>query len=465
MIFEQHYLECLSQASYFIGDESTGRAVVVDPRRDIAPYLASAAEHAMTIELVLETHFHADFLSGHLELAAATGASIAYGSVAEPEFQARKLTHGERISLGEVELEIRHTPGHTPESISIVVFESGEDAVPYGVLTGDTMFIGDVGRPDLLSSIGVTKEELASSLFDSLHEQLLTLPDETRLYPGHGAGSSCGKNLSSDTSCSIGTQRQNNYALQPMSKADFIDVVTEGQTSPPAYFSFDAALNKAIRPLFDESVAPAALELDAVLAAQQDGAIVLDSRTPEDFAAGHLAGSINVGLAGRYSEFAGGIITAGSTIVLVTDEGYEAESTTRLARIGFDDVLGYLATPLQAFSSSPDHVVRSSRVDAAAVSTALADVADLQLLDVRQPGETADGVIEGALIIPLTQLSERINELDPERQTLVYCAGGFRSMIASSKLEREGFTDVTDLLGGYGAWTGADQPVVLPASV
>ena len=202
-----------------------------------------------------------------------------------------------------------------------MVFESGEDAVPYGVLTGDTMFIGDVGRPDLLSSKGVTKEELASSLFDSLHQQLLTLPDETRLYPGHGAGSSCGKNLSSDTSCSIGTQRQNNYALQPMPRADFINVVTAGQTAPPAYFSFDAALNKAIRPLFDENVTPAALHLEAVLTAQQDGAIVLDSRAPEDYAAGHLVGSINVGLGGRYSEFVGGIIAAGTAIVLVADEG------------------------------------------------------------------------------------------------------------------------------------------------
>jgi len=230
MIFEQHYLDCLSQASYFIGDETTGRAVVVDPRRDISPYLESAAEHQMSIELILETHFHADFLSGHLEMATATGARIAYGSAAEPEFEARKLEHGERISLGQVELEIRHTPGHTPESISIVVYEHANDDVPYGVLTGDTMFIGDVGRPDLLSSVGVTSEELAGSLYDSLHQQLLSLPDETRLFPGHGAGSSCGKNLSSETSCSIGVQRKTNYALQPMSKDEFVAVVTEGQT-------------------------------------------------------------------------------------------------------------------------------------------------------------------------------------------------------------------------------------------
>ncbi|MCO4833502.1 MAG: MBL fold metallo-hydrolase [Acidimicrobiaceae bacterium] len=465
MIFEQHYLECLSQASYFIGDESTGRAVVVDPRRDIAPYLASVEEHGMTIELVLETHFHADFLSGHLEMAEATGAEIAYGSIADPEFPSRKLAHGERISLGEIELEIRHTPGHTPESISIVIYEHGDDAAPYGVLTGDTMFIGDVGRPDLLSSKGVTKEELAGQLYHSLHEQLMTLPDETLLYPGHGAGSSCGKNLSSNTSCSIGVQRENNYAVQPMTKEAFIDVVTEGQTAPPAYFGYDAALNKAIRPLFFEETGSRPLDLAEVLDAQQTRAIVLDSRSPDEFALGHLRGSINVGLAGRYSEFVGGIITAGTPIVIVADEAHENESKTRLARIGFDDVIGHLADPVQAFTNAPKHVVRSSRVEVAGAKAAMAGVADLQVVDVRQPGETADGVIEGATLIALTQLNDRINELDPTKPTLLYCAGGFRSMIASSKLEQAGFTDVTDLLGGYGAWSGAGEPVVVPAGV
>ena len=465
MIFEQHYLECLSQASYFIGDETTGRAVVVDPRRDISPYLESAEEHGMTIELVLETHFHADFLSGHLELAQATGAAIAYGSVAEPEFVFRKLGHRERLSLGQVELEIRHTPGHTPESISIVVFENGDDEIPYGVLTGDTMFIGDVGRPDLMSSKGVTSAELASDLYDSLHEQLLTLPDETRLYPGHGAGSSCGKNLSSDTSCSIGVQRASNYALQPMTKDEFIEVVTHGQTAPPAYFEYDAGLNKAIRPLFDETWPSVPMTLDEVLAAQQRGAVVLDSRSPDEFAAGHLAGSINVGLAGRYSEFVGGIIAPGTAMVIVAEEGREAESRMRLARIGFDQVVGYLDNPPAAFMASPDAVRRSSRVDVGAMKNAMESVADLQIVDVRQPGETAGGVVEGAIIMPLTKLSADFGQLDPTKPTLLYCAGGFRSMIASSKLALEGFTDVSDLLGGYGAWTGAGEPVVVPAGV
>lgn len=463
MIFEQHYLDCLSQASYFIGDESTGKAVVVDPRRDIAPYLQSAAEHSMTIELVLETHFHADFLSGHLELAAATEAPIAYSSVAAPEFATRQLDHGERISLGEVTLEIRHTPGHTPESMSIVVYERADDEVPYGVLTGDTLFIGDVGRPDLLSSVGMTSEDLASSLYDSLHDQLLTLPDATRLYPGHGAGSACGKNLSTDTSSTIGVQRESNYALQPMTRSEFIDVVTAGQTSPPAYFSFSAELNKAERPLFDEDAPPTPLSLDEVLEAQRFGAVILDSRPPEDFAEAHLPGAINVGLAGRYSEFAGSVIPAGSQLVIVADPGREAESITRLARIGYDSVLGFLTDSQHVLATSPLSTATSARI-AVADADPLLNADDVQLVDVRQPGETAAGHVEGAILIPLTRLNDELGQLDPAKPTLLYCAGGFRSMIASSVLGRSGFTQVTDLLGGFGAWTDAQRPVVQPVS-
>jgi hydroxyacylglutathione hydrolase len=265
VIFEQHYLDCLSQASYFIGDETTGRAVVVDPRRDIAPYLETAEAHGMRIELVLETHFHADFLSGHLELAAATGAAIGYGSVADTEFESRKLAHGERITLGEVVLEIRHTPGHTPESISVVVYEHADDEVPYGVLTGDTMFVGDVGRPDLLSSKGISSEEMAAQLYDSIHQQLLTLPDEARVFPAHGAGSACGKNLSTETTSTIGEQRVTNQALAAPSRDDFVRVVTDGQTAPPAYFAFDATRNRQVHAILDETAPPPALELDEVV--------------------------------------------------------------------------------------------------------------------------------------------------------------------------------------------------------
>ncbi len=452
MIFEQHYLDCLSQASYLIGDESSGRAVVVDPRRDIGPYLESAAEHGLSIELVIETHFHADFLSGHLELAAATGAEIAYGSEAETEFESRKLADGERISLGDVVLEVRHTPGHTPESISLVVYEHAGDAAPYGVLTGDALFIGDVGRPDLLSSKGVTSHDLAAQLYDSLHEQLLTLPDGARVFPAHGAGSSCGKNLSTETTSTIGEQRLTNYALAPMAKEDFIRVVTDGQTAPPAYFAYDADRNRHLHPVLDEKAPPPPLDMEQVVRRQRTGAILLDTRDPNEFAIGHLAGAVNVGMGGRYAEFAGGVIQPGAPIVLITEPGMELEAKNRLARIGFDNVVGHLADPVQAMLDNPDEVVQSSRVDVAGLEAARAERPDLQLVDVRQPGETADGTIDGAVLVPLTRLNERLASLDASRPTIVYCAGGFRSSIAASRLAAAGFEDVSDLLGGYGAW-------------
>ena len=458
MIFEQHYLDCLSQASYLIGDETTGRAVVVDPRRDVSAYLESAAEHGLSIELVIETHFHADFLSGHLELAAATGAAIAYGASAQTEFESRKLADGERISLGEVTLEVRHTPGHTPESISVVVYEHPDDETPYGVLTGDALFIGDVGRPDLLSAKGTTSDVLAGQLYDSLHGKLLTLPDATRVYPAHGAGSSCGKNLSTDTWSTIGEQRTSNYALAPMSKDQFVAAVTDGQSAPPAYFSFDAEKNRALHEIFDETVPPTALSLSEVLQHQRDGAIVLDTRDPNEFAVGHLAGSVNVGLSGRYAEYAGGVIQPGATIVLVTEPGTELEARNRLARIGFDSVVGYLEDPIRALQAHAEAVVRSSRVAVAQLVDAIATVEDLQVVDVRQPGETADGVIAGAVLVPLTQLNEKLASLDASRPTVVYCAGGFRSSIAASRMAAVGFEDVSDLLGGYGAWLSAHEP-------
>jgi glyoxylase-like metal-dependent hydrolase (beta-lactamase superfamily II)/rhodanese-related sulfurtransferase len=457
MIFEQHYLECLSQASYFIGDESSGRAVVVDPRRDVSPYLESAAEHGLTIEMVIETHFHADFLSGHLELAAATGAEIAYGSLAETEFDSRKLSDGERISLGEVTLEIRHTPGHTPESISVVVYEQAADSTPYAVLTGDTLFVGDVGRPDLLSSVGVTSEDLAGRLFDSLHQQLLTLPDSTKVYPAHGAGSSCGKNLSSETWSTIGTQRAENYALAPMSKAEFVSVVTEGQTAPPAYFAFDAVLNREERAILDEDAVPPPMTLPEVIEARESGAVLLDTRDPNTFAAGHVIGSVNIGLSGRYAEFAGGILHPDSSIVLITEPGTEREAKNRLARIGFDGVTGHLDQPTAAMAAEPDQVARGSRLDVAKLEEAQQSIPDLQLVDVRQPGETEGGVIPGATLVPLTRLNEQLDSLDSSKPTVIYCAGGFRSSIAASRLVAAGFDDVSDLIGGYGAWDAANS--------
>lgn len=457
MIFTQYYLDCLSQASYLIGDETTGRAVVVDPRRDIAEYVRDATEGGLSIEMVIETHFHADFLSGHLELAEATGAAIAYSSVAETEFDSLELADGQRIELGDIVLEIRHTPGHTPESISIVVWERADDDAPYGVLTGDTLFIGDVGRPDLLSSIGVTREELADLLFDSLHQQLMTLPDSTRVYPAHGAGSACGKNLSSDTWSTIGEQRRSNYALLAEDKQAFFDLVTEGQPPAPSYFIYDAVLNRQDRPLLDEHAVPVGLDLASFDRQVAGGAMIIDGRDPEDFARGHLSGSINVGLNGRYAEFAGSVIPSDVDIVLVVDEGFEREAKNRLARIGFDRVVGHLRSPTMVMIEHPDRVDRASRLSATGFTSRRSEIDGLQLVDIRNPGEVEHGAIPGATSIPVGQLPDRLDELDSGAPTVVYCAGGYRSSVAASVLRQAGFGDVSDILGGFGAWQELQQ--------
>lgn len=452
MHFTQYYLDCLSHASYLIGDTTTGRAVVVDPRRDVEVYLADAAEAGLTIELVIETHFHADFLSGHLELAAATGAEIAYGEVAETEFPSRALRDGERISLGTVTLEVRATPGHTPESISIVVFETPEAEVPYGVLTGDTLFIGDVGRPDLLASFDISAEDLARALHRSLHTQLLTLPDETRVFPAHGAGSACGKNLSTETVSTIGEQRSTNYAVQPMPLERFVELVTADQPSAPGYFTYDAVLNRKDRPLLDEDATPTWLDIDEVLDARDRGATVIDTRDPAEFALGHLVGSVNVGLDGRFAEHAGSVARPDVPVVLVGEPEAVSEAQLRLGRIGFDEVTGALEGGIRAFVERPEVVRRASQLNPVELRRVLARGTAIQLVDVRNPGEVALGSIDGARTIPLAQLPARLAELDPQTPTVVFCAGGYRSSIAASLLRAAGHGDVTDLLGGYGAW-------------
>ncbi len=456
MHFTQYYLDCLSQASYLIGDTTTGRAVVVDPRRDIDEYVHDAADAGLTIEYVIETHFHADFLSGHLELAAATGAEIIYSSVAEPEFAIRAVADGERLELGEVVLEFRHTPGHTPESLSIVVWEHPDDEAPYGVLTGDTLFIGDVGRPDLLASIGFTRDELATKLYDSLHDKLLTLPDATRVFPAHGAGSACGKNLSTETSSTIGEQRSTNYALLADDRESFIELVTEGQPPAPDYFVYDAILNRKERPLLDEEAEPRRLDLAEFDRLVDDGAMVIDGRSPEEFARGHLRGAVNVGLEGRYAEFAGSVVPSDVDIILVVEPGFQREAKNRLGRIGFDRVVGYLDDPLGVLAAHPERTQRASRLTAQQFDARHAEL-DLQLVDVRNPGEYKLGTIAGASSVPVGQLRERASELDPEAPTVVFCAGGYRSSVAASLLRSAGFADVSDVLGGYTAWA-ALQP-------
>ena len=452
MRFTQHYLDCLSQASYFIGDETSGQAVVVDPRRDVSAYLEEAAEQGVRIIGIINTHFHADFVSGHLELATQTGAWIGYGEAAEAEFEFRSLRDAERINLGDVVLEIMTTPGHTPESISIQVFEHADDAVAYGVLTGDALFIGDVGRPDLLASSGTTAAELGAALFDSVQRKLMGLDDSVRLFPGHGAGSACGKNLLAEKQSTIGEQRRTNYACKPMTQQQFVEVVTTGQTAAPAYFAFDAAVNKRRHPVLDETVAAKPLDATEFATAIADGVRVLDVRSVEEYTDAHLIGSLSVPFDGRTAETVGMLLEPSDPIVLITPDGLADETRTRLARIGYDNVRGYLDDPKTYFAAHPEQLERSSRLNVDELDELPADV---QLIDVRGPGEVADGMIPGAVNIPLPQLASRASEVDRERPVVVYCAGGWRSNVAASFLRGAKIPHISDVRGGYNAWASA----------
>jgi len=449
--FTQYYLDCLSQASYLVGDPTTGEAVVVDPRRDVDEYLADAAANGLRIVGIINTHFHADFLSGHLELARETGAWIGYGAGAETEFPVRHLSDGERISLGEVTLEILATPGHTPESISVLVHEHADDEVAYGVLTGDALFIGDVGRPDLLASAGVTAEELGSMLYHSVQHKLMRLDDAVRVFPAHGAGSACGKNLSTERQSTIGEQRRFNYACQPMSESEFIEIVTAGQTAAPSYFAYDANLNKKDRTVRDIDTQVPALSSEQVDRALADGAVLHDARDPQEFGAGYRTGSVNVPADGRMAETIGAVIDPAHPVVVLAPEGREQEVAMRFARIGFDNVIGYVDDAEGYLVSHAEDVIHASRLTTSQVEQAMSSE-DVQVIDIRNAGEVEGGMIPGALHIALPELARRLDEIDGTKPVLVYCAGGWRSSVAASLLRSKGFDDVSDLLGGYGAW-------------
>jgi glyoxylase-like metal-dependent hydrolase (beta-lactamase superfamily II)/rhodanese-related sulfurtransferase len=461
MFFRQYELGCLSLFSYLVGDETTGRAVVVDPQRDISQYLADAEGAGLRIERVIETHFHADFLSGHLEMAAATGAAISYGEAAKTEFAMEPLADGQRLSLGGVTLDVLATPGHTPESISVVVSEQA-GGEPWGVFTGDTLFIGDVGRPDLLSSAGASAEGLARSLYRSLHTKLLALPDAVRVFPAHGAGSACGKNLSTATQSTIGEQRLTNYALQPMSEDDFVAAVTTGQAVAPPYFGFAARTNRSDHDLLDNLEPPPVLSVEEVQRWQADGAVLIDGRPAAEFASGHLRGAVNVGMEGRFAEYAGDIARPGQPIILCTDPDRAGEAKIRLARIGFDRVVGAVGDVPLVLAEHPELAVPALRITAGDFAGWDDSDGPVQVVDVRNPGEQEEGVIPGARRIPLAALLGRLDELDPTMTTVAYCAGGYRSAIAASALTAHGFTLVADILGGYDAWKSAGFPTTKP---
>ncbi len=461
MILKQFYLSCLAHASYLIGDEQTGTAAVVDPQRDTDQYIAFAAEHSLAIKHVFLTHLHADFIAGHLELRDRVGATIYLGAAAKAAYAFTPLRDGEAIEFGSVRLEALETPGHTPESMSIVVYDINVSATqPHAVLTGDTLFIGDVGRPDLRAALGWSATELGSMLFDSLHTKLMALPDQSLVYPAHGAGSLCGKALSKETFSTLGEQRRSNYALQPMSKEAFIKVVTADQPEAPAYFNYDAALNSEERPTLYETLQHInPMTLEEVLALQEVGAQILDTRDPGDFAAAHLVGSINIGLAGQCATWAGTVLDRNHPIVIIADPTRENEAAVRLGRIGFDHVVGYLQDGLQSLQSRPDLTATTERVSAEFAAGMLASSEPPLAIDVRAPGEREKKYIAGSLSVPLNHLQESLEKLPKDRPLLVHCAGGYRSSIAASLLQRHGYRHVNELAGGIVAWETAKLPV------
>jgi len=463
MILKQYYLGCLAHASYLLGDEASATGIVVDPQRDIQQYLKDAETFGLQIRHVFLSHFHADFVAGHLELRDRCGATIHLGAQAKAEYAFVAMKDGDTLNFPGMRLQILETPGHTIESISILVFDLAKDTVkPYAVLTGDTLFIGDVGRPDLRASLGWTADDLGAHLYDSIHNKLLPLPDETLVYPAHGAGSLCGKKLSSDTVSSLGDQRRLNYALQPMSKEEFIRLVTADQPDAPAYFTYDAILNTRERATLDKNLELVLhpIDLDEVLRMGDQGAQILDVRDAAEYAKGHLAGSINIGLGGQYATWAGTVLDRTKPIVIIAEPSREQEAALRLGRIGFDHVKGYLQGGMEALSSRPDLVWPTERVSAPMVAEEMAGADAPLVLDIRNPREWATKHIGGSVNIPLNHLQERMAEIPRNRRIAVHCAGGYRSSIAASILHQYGITNLIEMAGGLAAWEAAKLPVV-----
>jgi glyoxylase-like metal-dependent hydrolase (beta-lactamase superfamily II)/rhodanese-related sulfurtransferase len=457
MYFKQFYLGCLAHASYLIG--SDGEAAVVDPRRDVDSYIDEAREHGLEIKHVIETHLHADFVSGHRELAHRTGAKIYFGAKAGAKFEYVPVREGDQIEMGDVVLRFLETPGHTPESVSVLVIDRSVSDVPKAVLTGDTLFIGDVGRPDLLGA-RMSAQELAGMLYDSLHEKLLALPDSVEVYPAHGAGSLCGRNISSETSSTIGQQRQFNYALKPMPKEEFVRMMTTDLPEAPAYFSRDVAINRDGATELAELPDPAPLPPREVEALQKRGAVVLDTRPAAQFGAGHVPGSLQIGLSGQFASWAGALVPAGSPIVLVAEEEEQVrEARTRLARVGIENVAGYLEGGILSWHEAGLPLATTEQISVEELDARMREGASGRVLDVRRPGEWDAGHISGALHVPLNVLADGVAALPKDEPLSVICAGGFRSSIATSVLEQKGFTKITNVVGGMAAWRGANLEV------
>ena len=476
MQLKQYYLGCLAHASYMIADERTGVAAIVDPQRDIQQYLDDAEANGWKIQYVFLSHFHADFLAGHIELREKTGAHIYLGARAEAEYEFNPVKDGDVIEFGDVRIRVMETPGHTPEGISLQVFDlTNSDAEPHAVLTGDTLFIGDVGRPDLLASIGVTADELADMLYDSVN-RLRKLPDATLVYPAHGAGSMCGKALAKETFSTIGEQKKFNYALQPMSRDEFKAIVTEDQPEVPDYFVHDAIvgnlglevpdyfvhdaiLNRQHRASLEKTMKTSLkpLSVEDVLRLQNSGAQVVDVRDAVDYEGAHLRNVTNIGLDGKYATWCGTVLSHDEPIVVIAEPGGEEEAVMRLGRIGFDNVAGYLEGGMTAVGDQLDLVAKTKRITAPALAEQRDGINPPVVVDIRSEKEWQAGHIEGSVNIPLNHLRERTAELPAQEPFVVHCEGGYRSAIAVSLLEQAGLENAMDLIGGFKAWRTSFQ--------
>ena len=447
MNFKQFYLGCLSHASYYIG--SKDEAAVIDPQRDIQQYIDEANANGQTIKYIIETHSHADFVSGHIELAGKTGAQIVYGSRAATAFPTLKVSDGDELSVGDVTFDILETPGHTPEGITIVARDNSNPAAPRKMFTGDTLFCGDVGRPDLIGSKGFTSEQMGSMLYDSLQEKILTYPDETEIYPAHGAGSLCGKSLSSDTWSTLGAQKATNYALKAMSKEEFVQLVAADQPQVPAYFPKSAERNLAGPAAVEDLPRPVKLSSEQI--ANFDG-IVLDVRPAAEFGARHIPNAVNIGLSGKFATWAGTFIPVGTPVAIAAQTNEQVdEAFMRLARVGLESVLGFI---FMTEYNGPARSIEQSSVGE--VNRLLSD--DAQLIDVRQPGEYTAAHAIGAINLPLNTLPDNIERLDPAKTTYVICQSGYRSSLATSLLENAGFKSLHNVAGGTTAWIEAGLP-------
>lgn len=456
MHFKQFYLGCLAHASYLIGSE--GEAAVVDPQRDVEQYLQEAESNNLKIKFVIETHLHADFVSGHRELADRAGATIVFGAKADAGFPHRAVHDGEEIHLGKLVLRIFETPGHTPESISILVIDPAVSDEPLKVLTGDTLFIGDVGRPDLAGGKGYSAQQMAESLYESLHQKLLKLPDTVEVYPAHGAGSMCGRNISKETSSTIGEQRKFNYALQPMSKEEFVRIMTTDLPEAPKYFAEDAEINRAGAGALEDIPKPAELSPQQVKQLSAEGHVVLDVRSAAEFGAGHVPGSINIGLGGQFAMWAASLIPLQTPVIVVAEsEEKVQEAVIRLARVGIESVRGYLSDGILAWHKAGFEIAVVPQITVSELHQMLGTDTSLQVLDVRRPPEYNGGHVPRAVTAPLAILREKIPSLtfDPKKPTAVICAGGYRSSAATSILEQQGFTDLRNVTGGTSAWMNA----------